>query len=168
MLILALAGRGFRLIETVIFILIATIGACYLVEILIVRPGWPGVARGLITPALPPGSLFIAIGIIGATVMPHNLYLHSDVVRTRIPEAARCGVRPALRHLFWDTATALNFDSAGCGLDRPPGPFARYTSRGARLDFRRRRSLRDRRREISATRAPETPRAATGAEKRTR
>ncbi len=109
MLVLALAGRGFRLIEAVIFVLIATIGGCYLVEILIVRPGWPDVARGLVTPVLPSGSLFIAIGIIGATVMPHNLYLHSDLVRTRIPEASRYGLRPALRHLFWDTAIALNF-----------------------------------------------------------
>ena len=60
----------------------ATIGVCFLIQIFLAQPDAAGVLAGL-RPSLPPGALFVAIGILGATVMPHNLYLHSALVQTR-------------------------------------------------------------------------------------
>ncbi len=86
LLVLALQGRGFRLVEAFVVTLIGTIGVCFAYEIFFARPLWREAAEGFI-PRLEllrnKEMLYIAIGIIGATVMPHNLYLHSSIVQTR-------------------------------------------------------------------------------------
>src|SRR5438034_11605356 len=86
LLVLLLQHKGFRLLEALVVALIATIAGCFLFEIFIARPSLGAVAAGLVpaTSVLAdPDKLYIAIGILGATVMPHNLYLHSSVVQTR-------------------------------------------------------------------------------------
>ena len=87
LLVLGLKGKGFRQIEAIILGLIVTIGVCLFAELLFVQPDWHGVLSGAI-PSLQAISsqepLYLAIGILGATVMPHNLYLHSSVVQTRV------------------------------------------------------------------------------------
>ncbi|MGH9406553.1 MAG: Nramp family divalent metal transporter [Terriglobia bacterium] len=110
--ILYLQHRGFRYLEVVVVTLIGTIGACYLIEILVVKPEIGGVAGGLLPSAqilTNPGMLYIAISILGATVMPHNLYLHSSLVQTRAIERTPEGVRTAIRYNFIDIFGALNF-----------------------------------------------------------
>jgi manganese transport protein len=110
--ILYLQHRGFRYLEIVVVALIGTIGACYLLEILMVKPDFPGIARGFVPTAeilRNPGMLYIAIGILGATVMPHNLYLHSSLVQTRAIERSAKGVDTAIRYNFLDSFLALNF-----------------------------------------------------------
>ena len=86
LLILGLKGKGFRQIEAIILGLVMTIGICYFIELWLVQPAWSEVLRGYI-PAISKISetepLYLAIGILGATVMPHNLYLHSSIVQTR-------------------------------------------------------------------------------------
>lgn len=87
LLVLALQNRGFRRLEAIMLVLVGTIGACFFVELLLIKPYWPEVARGF-TPSLSAVSeaapLYLAIGILGATVMPHNLYLHTSIVQTRL------------------------------------------------------------------------------------
>jgi manganese transport protein len=87
LLILGLKGKGFRQLEAIILALIATIAICLFTELALVSPDWHAVARGLV-PSIHAlaerDALYLAIGILGATVMPHNLYLHSSVVQTRI------------------------------------------------------------------------------------
>jgi manganese transport protein len=87
LLILALKGKGFRQLEAIILALIATIAVCLFAELALVSPDWHAVAAGLV-PSLEKiadrDALYLAIGILGATVMPHNLYLHSSVVQTRV------------------------------------------------------------------------------------
>jgi len=110
--ILYLQHRGFRILEAIVMVLIGTIGSCYLLEIILVRPNFGAIARGFVpTPELftNPEMLYIAIGMLGATVMPHNLYLHSSVVQTRAIERTREGLRTAMRYNFIDSALALNF-----------------------------------------------------------
>jgi manganese transport protein len=110
--ILYLQHRGFRYLEIVVVALIGTIGVCYLLEIIMVRPDFLGIARGFVpTPEIlrNPDMLYIAIGILGATVMPHNLYLHSSLVQTRSIERSKEGVRTAIRYNFLDSFLALNF-----------------------------------------------------------
>ncbi len=106
-LLLAIQRLGIRKMEAFIFILVGTIGACFLVQIFLARPD----ARALLTgfrPTLPPGALFVAIGILGATVMPHNLYLHSALVQTRRFGGDRGSKERACRYNLIDTAIALN------------------------------------------------------------
>ena len=86
LIVLALQGRGFRIIEAFVVTLIVTIGACFAYEIFFSHPLWREAAVGLIPRAeilRNRDMLYIAIGILGATVMPHNLYLHSSIVQTR-------------------------------------------------------------------------------------
>src|ERR1700731_3470803 len=86
LLVLALQGRGFRLIEVFVVTLIATIAGCFAYEIFFAQPLWRDAVQGLIPRAeilRNREMLYIAIGILGATVMPHNLYLHSSIVQTR-------------------------------------------------------------------------------------
>src|SRR5262249_47725128 len=76
---------GFRAIEALIAVFVGVVGAAYLVEILLVRPDWAAVARHAVTPWLGgPDSVLLATGIIGATVMPHVIYLHSSLAQDRI------------------------------------------------------------------------------------
>jgi manganese transport protein len=110
--ILYLQHRGFRILEAIVVVLIGTIGTCYLLEIILVRPDYAAIARGFVpTPELFTNRemLYIAIGILGATVMPHNLYLHSSVVQTRAIERTRAGLKTAMKYNFIDSTLALNF-----------------------------------------------------------
>ncbi len=110
LIILFLQNRGFRYIEALVISLIGVIAFCFGLEILFSRPEFAGIARGFApsTDVLrDPGMLYIAIGILGATVMPHNLYLHSSVVQTRNYERTPEGKREAIKFSDIDTAVAL-------------------------------------------------------------
>ncbi len=107
MLFLAIQRFGIRKMEALILTFVLTIGVCFGVETIWSKPDWGGVVHGFI-PHLSPESLYIAVGIIGATVMPHNLYLHSALVQTRAVNQSILGKRIACRYNFYDTALALN------------------------------------------------------------
>jgi manganese transport protein len=113
LMILFLQQRGFRFLEALVIVLIGTIGACFGLEILFSRPSLWGIAGGFLVPSLniirDPDMLYIAIGILGATVMPHNLYLHSAIVQTRDFEPTREGKREAIRFSTIDSTMALSF-----------------------------------------------------------
>ena len=112
MLVLFLQNKGFRLLEALVVALIATIGVCFLFEILRARPDLGAVAAGFIPRAeiiRNRDMLYIAISILGATVMPHNLYLHSSIVQTRRYEESAAGRREAVRYAFVDSTIALTF-----------------------------------------------------------
>src|SRR6059036_2516369 len=112
LLVLYLQHRGFRLLEALVIALIATIAGCFIFEILISRPDLGAVASGFLPSAsilADPDKLYIAIGILGATVMPHNLYLHSSVVQTRAYEETPAGKRMAVKYAFLDSTVALSF-----------------------------------------------------------
>src|SRR3989475_5906800 len=111
LLVLLLQHKGFRLLEALVVALIATVAGCFLFEIFIARPSLGAVATGFVpvTSILrDPDQLYIAIGILGATVMPHNLYLHSSVVQTRRYEETPAGKRVAVRYAFIDSTIALS------------------------------------------------------------
>ena len=112
MMVLVLQHKGFRLLEAVVIVLVATVGACFLFELIISRPDLAEVAKGFIpTTDLISNreKLYIGIGILGATVMPHNLYLHSSIVQTRRYEETASGRREAVRFAFIDSTIALTF-----------------------------------------------------------
>src|SRR6266852_1064279 len=112
LIVLALQGRGFRLIEAFVVTLIVTIAACFAYEMFFAQPLWREAAQGII-----PSTeifrnremLYIAIGILGATVMPHNLYLHSSIVQTRAFGISVGDRREALRYAVFDSTVALTF-----------------------------------------------------------
>lgn len=106
-LLLLIQNFGVRKFEAFIVTLVATIGGCFIVELFLSKPEMGMVAQGL-APTLPEGALFVAIGIIGATVMPHNLYLHSSLVQTRAIEPTSEGKRVAAKYNFIDSVIALN------------------------------------------------------------
>jgi manganese transport protein len=108
LVLLGLLSFGMRMLEAFILTLVAAIAGCYLLEIFLAKPDWTLAVHGLMTPSLPPGSLFIALGILGATVMPHNLYLHSSLVQSRDVDRTPDGLRTALRFNLIDTVIALN------------------------------------------------------------
>jgi manganese transport protein len=112
LLLLALQGLGMRFIEAVILVLVTTIGGCYFVEIFVLpqtRPDLLEMGSAILSPALREnGMVVIAIGIIGATVMPHNLYLHSALVQSRTLEGDASLVRRAIRFNTLDTVVALS------------------------------------------------------------
>ena len=111
LLLLALQRFGMRTIEAVILLLIATIGVCYFIEIFILpetKPSFLEMGRSLVVPHFgQAGMLYVAIGIIGATVMPHNLYLHSALVQSRKLQKDEPSVRRALRFNTIDSVAAL-------------------------------------------------------------
>jgi len=112
LLVLALQGRGFRVLETLVITLIMTIGACFAYEIFFARPLWIEAARGFLPTAeilKNRDMLYLAIGILGATVMPHNLYLHSSIVQTRAYKLDAIGKREAVRFATLDSTLALGF-----------------------------------------------------------
>ncbi|MEJ2520590.1 MAG: Nramp family divalent metal transporter, partial [Desulfuromonadales bacterium] len=86
-LLLALQRLGMRKMEAFIVMLVATIGGCFLIEVYLAKPDWGGIAAGFV-PHLDPSALYVAIGMIGATVMPHNLYLHSSLNAAFLVNAA--------------------------------------------------------------------------------
>lgn len=106
-LLLAIQKLGIRKMEAFIVMLIGTIALCFLIELFFTSPDWSGVAGGFI-PKLPEGALFVAIGIIGATVMPHNLYLHSSLVQSRAIPQTYTGKAEACKFNLLDSAIALN------------------------------------------------------------
>src|SRR3984957_19196954 len=112
LVVLALQGRGFRMIEAFVVTLIASIAACFAYEIFVAQPLWREAARGVI-PTVDilrnREMLYIAIGILGATVMPHNLYLHSSIVQTRAFGTSVKDRREALRYAVADSTVALGF-----------------------------------------------------------
>src|SRR6202166_417358 len=112
LIVLALQGRGFRLVEAFVVTLIASIAACFAYEIFWAQPLWRDAARGFV-PHLEilrnREMLYIAIGILGATVMPHNLYLHSSIVQTRAFGSSVRDRREALRYAVFDSTLALGF-----------------------------------------------------------
>lgn len=107
MIFLAIQNLGVRKFESFILFLITIIGLCFIFEVFISVPQWGQVVRGF-NPSLPEGSLYIAIGVIGATVMPHNLYLHSALVQTRAYDPSDEGKRQACKFNTIDSAVALN------------------------------------------------------------
>jgi manganese transport protein len=112
LLVLYLQNKGFRLLEALVVTLVATVGVCFLFEILRAKPDIGGIARGFLpTPQIlsNPAMLYVAMGILGATVMPHNLYLHSSIVQTRRYEETPTGKREAVRYAFIDSTIALSF-----------------------------------------------------------
>ncbi|HEY0977023.1 MAG TPA: Nramp family divalent metal transporter, partial [Flavobacteriales bacterium] len=108
LLILFLMNKGMRIMEVFIVSIVSLIGLAFLSEMFIVRPEVGSVLQGLVPSGLSGEALYIAIGIIGATVMPHNLYLHSSLVQTRRHGRDAQGIREAIRFNFIDTAVALN------------------------------------------------------------
>ncbi len=107
-LILYLQRKGMRYLEMFILSLVAVIGASFFVELLFAQPHLGEVVKGF-KPSLPDsGALYIAIGIIGATVMPHNLYLHSSLVQTRRNKRDKEGIKQAIKYNNIDSAIALN------------------------------------------------------------
>jgi manganese transport protein len=108
LLLLLLMKQGMKSIEIFIISLVFIIGISFFVEMLIVEPVYGDVLKGLIPNKLDGSALYIAIGIIGATVMPHNLYLHSSLVQTRKFEQSNEGKREAIKFNFFDTTIALN------------------------------------------------------------
>jgi manganese transport protein len=112
LLVLYLQNKGFRLLEALVIALVATVGMCFLFELFVSRPDMGGVLRGFVPTAeilRDPAKLYIAIGILGATVMPHNLYLHSSIVQTRKYDETSEGKREAVRYAFIDSTIALSF-----------------------------------------------------------
>jgi manganese transport protein len=112
LVVLFLQAKGFRWLEALVIVLIATIGLCFLFEVVISKPSLAGVLAGFIpSPEIvrDPKMLYIAMGILGATVMPHNLYLHSSIVQTRCYEETPAGKREAVRFAFLDSTIALTF-----------------------------------------------------------
>jgi manganese transport protein len=108
MLLLLLQAYGIRKMEAVILSLVATIGACFAVEMFLSNPPLGAVIGGLAPRPLSGGALYVAIGIIGATVMPHNLYLHSALVQSRAVDRTRAGLREAVKFNLIDCFIALN------------------------------------------------------------
>ena len=107
LLFLAIQNLGVRKFESFILSLITVIGLCFVFEIYWSDPHWGEVAKGFV-PHIPEGAFYIVIGIIGATVMPHNLYLHSALVQSRAYETSSEGKRQACRFNLVDSAVALN------------------------------------------------------------
>jgi len=111
-LVLGLKGAGFRKVEAIILALIATISLCLLAELILLRPCWECVAQGVllsISTLENTDGLYLAIGILGATVMPHNLYLHSSVVQTRKIGNSDASRREAIRFANIDSIISLFF-----------------------------------------------------------
>jgi manganese transport protein len=111
LVLLWLQNKGFRYTEAIIVTLVATIGVCFGIQVLMSRPDWLGVAGGLVpTPQIlaNPEMLYIAMGILGATVMPHNLYLHSSIVQTRAWNASQADKKQAIKYATIDSTVALS------------------------------------------------------------
>src|SRR5881398_239115 len=112
LIVLFLQNKGFRYIEALVFTLIITIGGCFAAELIFSKPSLTGILFGFVPgPRIVTnqGMLYVSIGILGATVMPHNLYLHSSVVQTRKFERTPAGKREAIKFATIDSTGALMF-----------------------------------------------------------
>ena len=110
--VLYLQNKGFRYVEALVITLILTIGTCFAIELILSRPSIVGVALGFVPGPriiLNQEMLYVSIGILGATVMPHNLYLHSSIVQTRKFEQTPRGKREAIKFATIDSTVALMF-----------------------------------------------------------
>jgi manganese transport protein len=109
-LVMLLEGRGFRWLEAFVALLIAFISGCFIYEMVVAQPDWAAVARGLLPTGqlfTNPDMLFVSIGILGATVMPHNLYLHPAIIQTRAYPRTRRGRASAIRFGTLDSTLSL-------------------------------------------------------------
>jgi len=107
-MLMFLHSKGVRMMEAFIVVLVTTIGAAMAVEVFLAKPVWGEIVSGF-QPSLPgEGALFLAIGILGATVMPHNLYLHSALVQSRRISHTPSGIRSGVRFNTIDSVVALN------------------------------------------------------------
>ncbi len=110
--VLYLQNKGFRRVEAIVVTLISTIALCFAAELFFSKPGLTAVLAGFVPSGkivTHPGMLYVAIGILGATVMPHNLYLHSSIVQTRMFERTPAGMREAIKFGTIDSSAALMF-----------------------------------------------------------
>lgn len=108
LVLLGLQRLGIRKMEAFIVALVSTIGLCFIIQIFLAGPDWEGIAGGFVPGKLDHTALYIAIGIIGATVMPHNLYLHSSLVQSRNVGRTKGDIARACYFNFIDSAVALN------------------------------------------------------------
>ncbi len=108
LLLLVIQRFGIRKLEAFILVLVATIGACFLIEIFLCKPSAGEIASGFVPHVLGGQELYIAIGILGATVMPHNLYLHSALVQSRDVTRSREAVAQACKYNLVDSTVAMN------------------------------------------------------------
>lgn len=109
LLLLALMKYGFRKLEAIVITLVFTIGMCFVFQMYLAKPDLAGIFGGLFVPSMPnTEALLISVGILGATVMPHNLYLHSSIVQTRKTGDTPADVRQAIRFNTVDTIVALS------------------------------------------------------------
>lgn len=108
LLVLLISNYGIRKLEALVVGLISIIGMSFLVEIILSKPEYKGIAAGFIPQMPGSDALMIAIGILGATVMPHNLYLHSSLVQSRNIERSDAGIRQAIKFNMFDSVFALN------------------------------------------------------------
>lgn len=110
LIVIGLKGKGFRRLEAIVLVLVATIASCFFVELWLAGPEWAAVREGLLPHvrlASDREAVYLAIGILGATVMPHNLYLHSSIVQTRRLGEGEAARREAIRFLRVDTIVSL-------------------------------------------------------------
>jgi manganese transport protein len=111
LLLLFLQNKGFRLLEAIVIVLVFTVGFCFLFEMILSRPEFIPMMKGFIPDRqilANSGMLYVAVGILGATVMPHNLYLHSSIVQTRRYEETAAGKKEAVKFAFLDSTVALS------------------------------------------------------------
>jgi manganese transport protein len=112
LMVLWLQQRGFRYLESFVIVLLSIIFLCFIANLLLAQPQWSDALAGFVPTSriiTDPNMLYLAIGIIGATVMPHNLYLHSSIVQTRRFDLTDEGKRNAFRYATADIVTALIF-----------------------------------------------------------
>ena len=107
-ILLIIQHLGMRKLELVVVALVTVVMGCFIAELIIARPDWGHIGHDLLHPGMSMDMLYVAIGIIGATVMPHNLYLHSSIVQTRRVRQTKKGILEAARFNFVDSITALN------------------------------------------------------------
>ena len=108
MLLLAAMHFGFRKIEAIVLTLVATVAVCFGLQLVLAQPEWGPLMKGMLVPTMPNHEAFyIALGILGATVMPHNLYLHTALVQTRDIGSSVDNKRRAIHYNTVDTAVAL-------------------------------------------------------------
>jgi manganese transport protein len=110
-LILYFQNKGFKVIESIVLSLLIVIVCCFAYELFISQPSVAGIAAGLIpqtSVVMNPSQLYVAIGILGATVMPHNLYLHSSIVQTRAFASTDIDRKKAIKFATWDSTLSLS------------------------------------------------------------